>query len=254
MRERSPGHWQLRAFVGPDPVTGKPRQVARTFTGTERAAAKALGKLVSEVESGKFNRTNVTVGQLLDKWLEVSRAKPASAYRLREPAQDRGPNPSDSRGGPARQIGARHLGHCVRPVVGRGSLAGNGAQVPRHHLGGVQSGGQVGVDRPGTHSSGHAAESRSGRDERAHAQAVDDAGEGGRGGRPGAGHRRGSGRPDGSPSRRDRGAQVVRHRPGQRSGADRPLSDHHPRRAAHRSDEDAPVPGYCPGPRLRRRY
>ncbi len=195
MRERSPGHWQLRAFAGPDPVTGKPRQMARTFTGTERAAAKALGKLVSEVESGKFNRTNVTVGQLLDKWLKAAERsqRPRTVYENRRKIEARiRPTLGAVR---LDKLEPDTLGHRVRPVVGRGSLAGNGAQVPRHHLGGVQSGGQVGVDRPGTHGPGHASESRSGRDESANAQAVDDAGEGGRGGRPGAGHRRGSGRP-----------------------------------------------------------
>jgi integrase len=70
MRERSPGHWELRAFSGKDPVTGKPRQATKTFVGGERAAARALGNLVGEVEAGKFNRTTATVGQLLDKWLE----------------------------------------------------------------------------------------------------------------------------------------------------------------------------------------
>ncbi|HVB90537.1 MAG TPA: tyrosine-type recombinase/integrase [Acidimicrobiales bacterium] len=91
MRERSPGHWQLRAFAGPDPVIGKPRQVARTFTGTEHAAAKALGNLVAEVESGKFNRTNVTVGQLLDKWLEGAERsqRPRTVYENRRKIEAR---------------------------------------------------------------------------------------------------------------------------------------------------------------------
>lgn len=82
MRERSPGHWQLRAFAGPDPVTGRPRQVARTFVGGERAAAKALSALVTEVEAGKFDRTTATVGQLLDKWLEATESaqRPRTVY------------------------------------------------------------------------------------------------------------------------------------------------------------------------------
>jgi integrase len=71
MRERSPGHWQLRAYVGRDPISGKPRQVTRTFKGGERAATKALVALVAEVEAGTFNRTTATVSQLLDKWLEA---------------------------------------------------------------------------------------------------------------------------------------------------------------------------------------
>ncbi len=72
MRERTPGPWQLRAFAGPAPVTGKPRQTSRTFTGSERAAAKALSALVAEVGAGKFTRTSATVGQLLDKWVEFA--------------------------------------------------------------------------------------------------------------------------------------------------------------------------------------
>lgn len=91
MRERSPGHWQLRAFAGPDPVTGKARQVARTFKGGERAAAKALGKLVEEVGAGKFNRTSATVGQLLDKWLEAAEntQRPRTLYENRRKIEAR---------------------------------------------------------------------------------------------------------------------------------------------------------------------
>lgn len=39
MRERTagPDHWQRRAFVGRDPVSGQPRQVDRTFVGGQRA-------------------------------------------------------------------------------------------------------------------------------------------------------------------------------------------------------------------------
>jgi integrase len=75
MRERPPGsgHWELRAFIGRDPITGKPKQATRTFVGGERAAAKALGALVAEVDAGKFKPTTATVGQLLDQWLEAGR-------------------------------------------------------------------------------------------------------------------------------------------------------------------------------------
>lgn len=83
MRERSPGHWELRAFVGSDPVSGQPRQVTETFVGSERAAGKALTNLVSRVEAGKFSGTTATVGQLLDRWLETTDGRtqrPATAY------------------------------------------------------------------------------------------------------------------------------------------------------------------------------
>ncbi len=92
MRERSPGHWQLRAFAGPDPVTGKPRQVSRTFKGTKTAAGKELARLVNEVEGGKFTGTTATVGQLLDRWLEVTegdRQRPRTAYENRRKIEAR---------------------------------------------------------------------------------------------------------------------------------------------------------------------
>jgi integrase len=91
MRERSPGHWELRAFVGRDALTDRPRQVTRTFVGGERAAAKALGALVADVEAGKFAFTRATVGQLLDKWLETTEAKcrPKTAAEYRSKVEHR---------------------------------------------------------------------------------------------------------------------------------------------------------------------
>jgi integrase len=91
MRERSPGHWELRAFTGSDPVTGRPRQATRTFHGTEKEAGKALSQLVSEVEHGKFDRTSATVGQLLDKWLEAAESsqRPRTLYENKRKIEGR---------------------------------------------------------------------------------------------------------------------------------------------------------------------
>lgn len=91
MRQRSPGHWELRAFAGKDPVTGKPLRATRTFIGTEKQAGKALSALVAEVAAGKFNRTTVTVGQLLDKWLEAAERsqRPRTVYENRRKIEAR---------------------------------------------------------------------------------------------------------------------------------------------------------------------
>jgi integrase len=70
MKERSPGVWRLRAFVGRDPLTGNPVQAHQTLRGSEKDARKALAKMVADVEGGKLDRTTATVGQLLDRWLE----------------------------------------------------------------------------------------------------------------------------------------------------------------------------------------
>ena len=70
MRECSPGHWQLRAHVGRDPVSGQKRQVQRTFSGTKREAEKALAALVTDVGQGHIDNSHATVGELLDAWVE----------------------------------------------------------------------------------------------------------------------------------------------------------------------------------------
>jgi integrase len=74
-------------YAGRDPVTDNPIQVQRTFRGTETAARKALAKLVTEVEDGKFDKTKVTVGELLDRWLAhveaIGKARPKTVYEYR---------------------------------------------------------------------------------------------------------------------------------------------------------------------------
>jgi integrase len=93
LRERptGSGHWQLRVFLGPDPVTGKPLQVTRTYRGTEAKAKVALGRFATEVGDGKFNRTTATVGQLLDQWLEITAAsqRPRTLYENRRKIEAR---------------------------------------------------------------------------------------------------------------------------------------------------------------------
>ncbi|HEY4946282.1 MAG TPA: hypothetical protein VII19_00170 [Acidimicrobiales bacterium] len=36
LRERAPGRWELRAFIGKDPVTSKPVQITRTYSADRR--------------------------------------------------------------------------------------------------------------------------------------------------------------------------------------------------------------------------
>jgi len=70
MRERSPGHWQLRVYLGRDPASGRKRQVQRTFSGTRREAEKALAALVTEIGQGHIDNSHATFGELLDAWVE----------------------------------------------------------------------------------------------------------------------------------------------------------------------------------------
>lgn len=77
-RPEGSGVWQLRAYLGRDPLTGSPIQKAQTFRGTEKQADKALARLVTEAEDKKFDRTTATMGQLLDRWLRNSDLKPST--------------------------------------------------------------------------------------------------------------------------------------------------------------------------------
>ena len=104
IRERSPGHYELRAY---NPVTGK--QVTRTFHAPRpekgsgiRAARAELAKLVAEVAEGKHDRDGhkATVAELLEDWLtqraSVGRSPPtlhdyaASARRIKVSAIETG--------------------------------------------------------------------------------------------------------------------------------------------------------------------
>jgi integrase len=104
MSERSAksGVWRLRVYLGRDPLTSQPVQRQATFRGTETAARKALAKLVADAQAGKFDRSNATVGQLLDRWLEhitpVRRPSTIAGYRAK-------------------------IDHAIRPALGDTRLA-----------------------------------------------------------------------------------------------------------------------------------
>lgn len=86
MRERDPGIWELRVYVGRDSVTGKPRQKSKTHRGGKRDAETELAKMVTEVATGALGGTNATVSVLLDRWLkDVERtASPATLAVYRD--------------------------------------------------------------------------------------------------------------------------------------------------------------------------
>jgi integrase len=69
MRERSPGVWELIAEAGRDPVTGKRRQISRSFRGTLTDAKKARAALVVELGKGRHSGTGATVDHLFGEWI-----------------------------------------------------------------------------------------------------------------------------------------------------------------------------------------
>ena len=58
--------WELRVYLGIDPVTRKQRYATRTFRGGKREAQRLLAEMVLEAERGLAVRTTATVGELLE--------------------------------------------------------------------------------------------------------------------------------------------------------------------------------------------
>ena len=56
LREKGPDLWELRIYLGLDPVTGKNRSLSRTFHGGRRAADRELARLVTEHGGGAAPR------------------------------------------------------------------------------------------------------------------------------------------------------------------------------------------------------
>ena len=68
---RGEDYWELEVPAGRDPVTGRRRRVTRTSRGTKRDAERWATSVVSEVDRGRGGGSTATVGELLDRWLEL---------------------------------------------------------------------------------------------------------------------------------------------------------------------------------------
>ncbi len=65
--------WELRAFVGRDPVTQRKKYLTRTFRGGKRGANEALAKFVTEVGGGGHSAQDATVADLIRQWFEMAK-------------------------------------------------------------------------------------------------------------------------------------------------------------------------------------
>ena len=65
------GSFRVHVYAGTDPVTGKPRRLRQTCPD-EAAAAAALGQLLAQADGDRFPNRDATLGQALDKYLEVA--------------------------------------------------------------------------------------------------------------------------------------------------------------------------------------
>ncbi len=81
-RKRRDGVWEVRAYVGRDPLTGKPRQASRTVHGSAKAADEALRDLI-EKQAPRADGMGASFGQLLDRWLIECERMDLSATTMR---------------------------------------------------------------------------------------------------------------------------------------------------------------------------
>jgi len=77
MRRRGDS-WELRAYAGPDPVSGRQKYVTRTFRGTKRDAEDALARFVVEVSGGGHAPHDATLDDLITQWWELAQGELSS--------------------------------------------------------------------------------------------------------------------------------------------------------------------------------
>ena len=79
--DRGENRWLVRAFLGRDPKTGTRRYHNKTIYGTKREASQYLTKVLRDLDTGLYvEQSQVTLGDFLDKWLDVV-AKPRVSER-----------------------------------------------------------------------------------------------------------------------------------------------------------------------------
>lgn len=71
MRQRGDA-WQLRVYLGRDPVTGKQILETRTVRGGKRDAQRELAKLIAQAERGRSVGSDATVADLVSRWIETA--------------------------------------------------------------------------------------------------------------------------------------------------------------------------------------
>jgi integrase len=85
IREKRPGVWELRVFVGRDPVTRKFRYSSRSVSGTKREAQRVLNEMAVDADRGLYTGTGTPFRLLVEKWLELAKndLSPSTIRRYR---------------------------------------------------------------------------------------------------------------------------------------------------------------------------
>jgi integrase len=78
MIERSPGVWRLQVTSDPDVLTGRICRISRTVRGSKSEVRRALQRFVVEAGGGLQSDSGVTVGALLDEFMNVAALAPTT--------------------------------------------------------------------------------------------------------------------------------------------------------------------------------
>ncbi len=71
IEQRASGSYRAVVYAGTDPLTGKPRYL-RASAATWDDAERELTRLLGDLDQERHPKTNITVGQALDQWLDVA--------------------------------------------------------------------------------------------------------------------------------------------------------------------------------------
>ena len=77
------GSFPANVYAGVDPLTGRPRYLRETAK-TYEAAKLALTRLQSQVDEDRHPKTDITLGQAIEQWLEVADLEDATRDRYED--------------------------------------------------------------------------------------------------------------------------------------------------------------------------
>lgn len=130
LREKRPGYWQLRVSLGRDSSTGQPIYRTRSMRGTKREAQRALAALVTEVSEGRSASSAISVGDLLDQWLDHIEHEGRSPTTMRSYRSLRKQLPTSFSKLPLKKVSPRTIDDLYRQL---GRKKGRGPSTVHHY-------------------------------------------------------------------------------------------------------------------------
>ncbi len=80
VEQRASGQWRAVVYAGVDPLSGRERRLKESAP-TKKAAQAALSRMQTQVDERRHPRSAITMGDLLEQWMEVSRHEASTAER-----------------------------------------------------------------------------------------------------------------------------------------------------------------------------